>query len=321
MVEIKWTEDKIKLLQQYYPNASWDFLFEILKCNDKNSIKHKASSLKLKREIYYYSKADVDFLINNYNKMSIDEISIILHKTKSAIMTKANKLNLISREKWSSKEIVLLTELYGKYTNEKLSKDYLPNRTVIAITRMAEELHLYKNTNKSNKKYNEDDMILELQQLAKKLKRTPNARELTIYNLPSDTSYRRYFGSYRNACKIADLEYNIYLFGEKRIIKKSINDDVCFSNAETIITDFFINNNIFYKKEAYYRDYITDDRCNTKRCDWVIKKNVFVEYFGMPNKSYYYKKMQTKRDICKENNIQLIELFEKDLKKLNTIFL
>jgi hypothetical protein len=164
-------------------------------------------------------------------------------------------------------------------------------------------------------------LIEELQNLANKLGRTPSISELKLYGLPSERTYRRYFGSYVNACKLADLELNMSLFGEKRKIKKSIKGDICYSNAEVIITDFFIINGIPYIKEAYYKDYINDERCKTKRCDWVIYNNIFVEYFGLPEKSYYYKKMEEKRKICKDNNINLIELYRKDLNKLNTIFL
>jgi hypothetical protein len=56
--------------------------------------------------------------------------------------------------------------------------------------------------------------------------------------------------------------------------------------------------------------------CNTKTCDWVVG-NVFIEYFGLPNKKEYYKKMQIKRKLLKDNNIVLIELFRKDLQKLD----
>jgi hypothetical protein len=63
----------------------------------------------------------------------------------------------------------------------------------------------------------------------------------------------------------------------------------------------------------FYKDFINDQECNTKTVDWVLNNDVFVEYFGMPDKSYYYKKMEVKRLICKRNNKRLIELFFEDL--------
>ncbi|NCI19873.1 hypothetical protein EJM73_09565 [Clostridium botulinum] len=318
-MNIKWTSEKIELLKKYYPNSSWDFLFKVLQCSNKESIIHKAYKLNIKRQGYYYTKEDIVFLKNNYNKMSIEELGKHLNKTSQSIMTKANNLKLHKTDKWSEDEMKLLERVYGKYTNKELSEKFFTNRNVESIRTMANKNNLKKDK-KGVKKYNPDDMLEELQNLADKLGRTPKIPELRLYNLPSESSYRRYFGSYINACKLADLDINICLFGKKRKIPKSLNGDVCFSNAETIITDFFIKNNIKYIKEPYYKDYMDDERCKTKRCDWIIDNNVFVEYFGLPDKSYYYKKMEIKRQICKDNNIKLIELFEKDLDKLNTIF-
>lgn len=131
---------------------------------------------------------------------------------------------------------------------------------------MAKKLNLNKNTRK-NKKYDKDDMIRDLKNLAVKLNRTPNGVELAMYGLASGATYRRYFGSYKQACVLADLDTTTYLFGEKRIINNSLNGDICFSDAETMVTDFFIMHNIPYKKEVYYADYMIDTRCTTKRCD------------------------------------------------------
>jgi hypothetical protein len=52
-----------------------------------------------------------------------------------------------------------------------------------------------------------------------------------------------------------------------------------------------IANNIQYKKEVYYRDYISDTRCGDKRFDWVIG-DYFIEFFGMPGKKHYRERMQ-----------------------------
>jgi hypothetical protein len=40
----------------------------------------------------------------------------------------------------------------------------------------------------------------------------------------------------------------------------------------------------------------------------------------MEELDYYFKKMEIKRSICRDNNIFLLELFPKDLNKLNYIF-
>lgn len=230
-------------------------------------------------------------------------------------------MGLKNIDSWSEEEIKLLKEKYPHYTNKELVKRFFPNRNAESIRTMANKNGIIKSNKKKSKWYNEENLINDLKELAIKLNRTPRIFEIKLYNLPSEATYRRYFGSYSNACEIADLDLNMCLFGESLKVYKSMNGDKCFSQAEVIITDFFILNNIPYKKEEYYKDYINDNRCKTKRCDWIIYDNIFVEYFGLPDKSYYYKKMEVKRDICKDNDIKLIELFKKDLETLNTIFL
>lgn len=242
-----------------------------------------------------------------------------MNKSYSSIQCKVQKMNLKGREYWNEKEIKLFKELYPKYSNETLVKNYFPNRTSNSLIGLAQKMNIFK-IKVSKKLYNEDYLVDQLKELANKLNRTPTLYEIKLYGLPSEATYRRYFGSYYNVCEIANLEINRVLFGEKSKIYKSLNNDICFSKAERIITDFFINNNISYIKEPYYKDYINDDRCKTKRFDWIINDNIFIEYFGLPEKSYYYEKMKVKRDICSDNNIKLIELFAKNLSSLNTIF-
>jgi hypothetical protein len=162
-------------------------------------------------------------------------------------------------------------------------------------------------------------MIGQLLELSKILERTPLGEELFENGLPSSATYKRYFGSYFNACKLAGLPTNSNLFG-KSIHCKSLNDDLCLSKSEKIITDFFILNNISYKKDQKYNIYMKDIRCKNKTVDWIINNNIFVEYFGLSDKPIYNKRMEEKRTICRDCNIVLIGLERKDLNKLHIIF-
>lgn len=40
----------------------------------------------------------------------------------------------------------------------------------------------------------------------------------------------------------------------------------------------------------------------------------------MPEKSYYMQRIQEKRQICNDNNITLIEIYEDDINNLDEIF-
>jgi hypothetical protein len=313
----RWTEDRINFLKNNYTNSSWEFLIENLNI-EKSAILHKASEFGLTRE-YDYSNEEIEFIKNNFKKMPYKEIAEILNTTEAAIGTKINKLGLSKTEIWSEEELKLLKEVYPNYTNKYLKIKYFPNRTPETIMSMANKMGIHKSLEKETKYYNKETMIGQLLELSKILERTPLGEELFENGLPSSATYKRYFGSYFNACKLAGLPTNSNLFG-KSIHCKSLNDDLCLSKSEKIITDFFILNNISYKKDQKYNIYMKDIRCKNKTVDWIINNNIFVEYFGLSDKPIYNKRMEEKRTICRDCNIVLIGLERKDLNKLHIIF-
>ena len=125
-----------------------------------------------------------------------------------------------------------------------------------------------------------------------------------------------------------------YYFGNERQIENpSIQVRVRHTNRKDALewcyqikdlldgkSNFFINNNIKYIKEVPYSNLCSDDRLKNKIADWVINDNVVVEFFGMMDKDFYNSKAQNKIMLCKENNINLIYLTEKDLINLYKIF-
>jgi len=165
------------------------------------------------------------------------------------------------------------------------------------------------------------NMIFLLKEVGERLGRTPTMLELTSYNLPCGSTYGRNFGSYSEACLLAglDINYNLMGHGKTKIIFSS-RGDKCYSVSELIITEFFICKNIDYKKEGLYKNYIIDERCGNKRVDWVFPDGTFIEFFGFPNHDHYKKNMENKILICKDNKIKLIEIYNTDLNKLESIF-
>lgn len=71
--------------------------------------------LKLKPHNNRWDKRDTTFLVENYNKMSVDELAHKLNRTPSAIMTKANDLGLNKKNKWTEQ---MDNVLYKYYPNE-----------------------------------------------------------------------------------------------------------------------------------------------------------------------------------------------------------
>jgi hypothetical protein len=317
--KFEWTEEKIKYLYKYYPERKYDILFEKLNSNNIDMIRHKAMDLGIKVVGYDYTENDILFLKENYDKISYNEISKILNKPIGSISMKINRLGLLKSEKWSDEEINLLIEKYPHYTNKYLSEKIFVSREPNSIRTKALKLGLHKTKEKGVHFFDKDEMIEMLIDLADKLGRTPSLEELSIYGLPSSKSYERYFDGYRQACMMAGLEINESLWGRARIYISS-NGDVCYSNSERIITEFFIEKNIKYTKDDKYSSLCDDKRCGNKRVDWVINEEYVVEYWGYPKIEEYKIKKDIKIDICKINNIKLIELERRDLTKLHTIF-
>lgn len=311
-----WTKELLELLATFYSDSEWSYLEEILYPFKKDEIIHKAYKLNIKRNNYYWTIEQIEYLKLNYNNFTNKELSKKLNKTEASVGTKARKLGLLRSQAWTEYEIEIIKEHYSNKLNFQIAK--LINRKPSCIGNKARELGLKK---EKFARYDAELFIQNLKLYAEELKRTPLVSEIIEQSWSlSAASINRAFGGYRNACKLADLEINLNCFGSKHYMYKSKNQDLCWSKAEVIITNFFIDNNIKYSREEYYRNYISDPRCNTKTCDWIISNNVFVEYFGMMDKDFYSEKANVKISICSDNNIKLISLTEKDLTKLHSVF-
>jgi len=312
-----WTEDEIIALKELYPLGN--NINELVKlfCCSIRSIRSKAKEFNLIVDTDY-SQKEIEFIIENYENMSYKKISEILNRGESGIRTKALNMGLSKSKRWTNEELEIIKTIYPTVGSEYIKENYLPHRETYSIINMATKLGVFRE-NKDDKYYNKEDLLLWLRDLAEEIGRTPRTFELTKFSLPHQKTYERYFGGYMIACELAGLIPNSDTFG-RSIISYSSRGDRCLSNSELIITEFFICNNIDYKKEQMYYDYMNKDDCGNKRVDWIIGNNTFVEYFGMDDKEYYFKRMEEKRNLCRDYNIFLIELFRKDLNNLHNIF-
>lgn len=213
----------------------------------------------------------------------------------------------------------MLYKLYPYTTTDELIQ-YFPKRTKNSVLVMARSvLKLEKDKDYLDRQWEElrlsdNEMIQKLKEYAEEIGRTPFQADLDNNELmPSSTSYRRHFGTYTEACRLAGLEPNFNIYGERIQTYLSKNNDICFSKSELIITNFFIDKELIYTKEFLYKHLVDDPRCGLKRIDWLLNDDIVVEFFGMPEKDFYRKKMEEKISICNDNNIQLIELYPEDL--------
>ena len=261
-----------------------------------------------------WTEDKTQFLIDNYSTMTISDIAKHLNRSESVIMTRGSKLKLTSI--WSDNDFKLLKELYPIHSNQYLAENVFIGKSAGAIRTRALSLGLHKSKDKGLKKYYDKELILQqLKDVSIEIGRTPLYSELCSLGLPSSKTFERLFGSYRTACLDAGLEINCDVYGNAKIYVASDNT-ICLSYAELIITEYLIKHNLLYQKELYYKDFIDDKRCKTKRFDWKVG-DYFIEYFGMMNVKDYKLSAEDKIRICQENNIKLIELYPKDLRHLD----
>lgn len=95
-----------------------------------------------------------------------------------------------------------------------------------------------------------EEMLDDFNNLFLKLKRIPYVRELdNIMNTASWSTYIKHFGSIENVCKLLNIDYKKYYKGTgagKICFDK--NGDKCRSFVECVITNFYIDNKLEYKK-------------------------------------------------------------------------
>lgn len=218
---------------------------------------------------------------------------------------------------WTQEEKDLFVELYPKYTTKYLLEHYFPDKKRHNLANMAYKLGIKKDY--KARRFDNDVLLQQLKDLYNILQRTPKYDELLQYGLPSFQTYYRYFGNYKNACVQAGIPPIENLFGKSKSCMVADNI-VCLSEKEYVITTFLLEHNIIFEKEKRYSEIFPNDtRCGQKRCDWYINGDI-VEYFGMPEKESYQERIQLKRQICKDNNTILLEIYEEDINNLDNIF-
>lgn len=151
------------------------------------------------------------------------------------------------------------------------------------------------------------DLLDDLIMMADELGKTPSQLDVTHFeNVASYATYSNEFGSWVNAIKEAGLKQISKIY-------YSIKGTQCLSYYELLFTNMLEEFDIDYQKEEMYNKYIETER--RFRFDHVIclkGKRYFVEIFGMTDNKDYENRIVHKKQLCKENNLPLIEIYPKD---------
>ena len=149
-------------------------------------------------------------------------------------------------------------------------------------------------------------ILSELVRLYTILKRPPSMLDMKYYGNYHPDTYYIYFSSWGEALTAAGLNTTSY-----HIV--SLDGHLCLSNAEAIIDDFLFSRGVPHTREPYYPN-------SSMRADWLIENEIYVEFFGLINLSWYREKIKLKCKIAKKENIKLITIFPEDLSNLEEKF-
>ena len=162
--------------------------------------------------------------------------------------------------------------------------------------------------------YKPEDLLEIIRNAVRDLKRVPARRELKSIN----DSCKKLFGSWNKAVAAAGLQPN-RSHGDrmyKRIMTKASDGHFCDSMSEAVVDNWLAENDIPHEKDVHYPN-------THHKADWgIILKNqkIFVEYFGLANDSPRYDRtVKEKRQLCRENEIPLIEIYPKDIFPRNSL--
>lgn len=153
-----------------------------------------------------------------------------------------------------------------------------------------------------------EELIEKLQWLGNVLGRRPVESDLKLYKrMPSGKAYFKEFGSFRKALNEAGFE--------KQKIYETKNGTKCRSTYELKLAQVLESYNISFENEVLYKDVIPNFK-RKYRFDFVVELNnrkYYIELFGIEGNELYEKRKKEKIQICEENNIPLIQLYQSDI--------
>ncbi|MGM9988893.1 MAG: homing endonuclease associated repeat-containing protein [Bacillaceae bacterium] len=170
--------------------------------------------------------------------------------------------------------------------------------------------------------------IINLRKLAKTLDRIPSVQEFEDFinqEVSSKSLNRRTLSkkinlTYSEICK-KFLPHTILFSSNNKFYLNKLGQK-CRSKPEEVISNLFIDNNLEFSYENYYKEFIDIEK--NYKFDWVLthnNKKYMVEYFGYfreEEKNHglvfkYTTKAKLKIKLCKDNGLTLIDLYPHDI--------
>lgn len=126
---MKWTEEEIEILKKEYAKIDGKKVTNILERlskrlnRSKNSIRNKAYYLGITNTQDNYTEEQIDFLKNNINNMTYEDLAFVLKKNGKNVCRKCKELGLKKNSKCQSKLVEMKPKhVYTKEEREEISK-------------------------------------------------------------------------------------------------------------------------------------------------------------------------------------------------------
>ena len=96
-----WSENEIELLNLYYPTCTLDEMVLILPNRNRKTIIAKAADMGIKN-VVKYNKEQEEYIVNNWETMTDEEIAIKINKTRKGVRDKRLLMGLLRLKEESS---------------------------------------------------------------------------------------------------------------------------------------------------------------------------------------------------------------------------
>ena len=133
----------------------------------------------------------------------------------------------------------------------------------------------------------------------------------------SRDSYKKVFGSWFKSLVASGILNNASLKTSRGIRCLALDGHECFSLLEKQFDDFLYINGVAHSKEPYYPEHSELNPNNLLRADYLIN-GTFVEIWGLIGEEKYDEKIERKRILAKQKNIDLVEIKPSDFVNLES---
>ena len=307
---IKISEDKQWLYdrQEY----SKDFLLEKLK---------EYTEIKLKNNLYLLTATEIDGIKDMPNSDCYYRKLGSLKNAYTEIGINYDDFNLKQKEEDMKQKYIEIKNILGRIPHSRdltrFSKEnenyYYACRTYLDHFDTMRNLHKLMGDKPRNwtRDLSDEEMLETLRKLSIDLGIVPNQKEVELCEYcGSIVSYTKRFGSFVEAITKAGL---IPRSKKEPLITPKGNK--ALSGYEYKFMLVLEQYNIDFKKEEFYKKYINGFKKNY-RFDFTLEFDneiFFIEIFGITGNKKYDAKVQEKIQLCKDNNLNLIEFYPNDI--------